>query len=299
MKNEFTKYEKSRKYGIRSEETVIMSISMTSNSLSENAQYNLNKATAELSETMTRLSTGLTINSASDDAAGLAISEGIKAEINIKTQGVNNAKSGVNLLNVADGALSSMTDMTQRLLLLAQQASNGTVNSGQRANIGAEFGRVLSALGSVADSTSFNGIKLLDGSASNITIQLGSETADKETLAINSAKLSALGLSGLTISAGTTVSNAVSMVAKLKAAIDTLSSQRAAVGAQQSVLNNDINSISLNIVALSQSRSSIIDIDVAKETADLALGQVKQQAAVIVVSQANSSSQVALALLKG
>lgn len=276
-----------------------MALNINTNILSQSAQYNLNKTSNALASTMTRLSTGMKINNASDNAAGLAIAQGMTADINIKTQGISNANDGVNLLNVADGALSSMTDMSQRLLLLAQQASNGTVNSGQRANIGAEFGKVLSAIGSISSSTTFNGIKLLDGTASNIIIQLGATVKDKETIKLSSATLSALKLSGLVISAGTTVSNAVSMVAKLKTAIDTLSSQRAAVGAQQSVLNNDISSIGLNINALNQSKSSIMDIDVAQETANLTLLQIKQQAAVSVLSQANSQPQIALSLLKG
>lgn len=276
-----------------------MTLNINSNQLSLSAQYNLGKTSNALANTMTRLSTGLKINNASDNAAGLAIAQGMTADINIKSQGISNAQDGVNLLNVADGALSSMTDRAQRLLLLAQQASNGTVNSGQRANIGAEFGKVLSAIGSMANSTSFNGINLLDGTASNILIQLGAAATDKETIALGSVTLSALGLSGLVISAGTTVSNAVSMVAKLKTAVDSLSTQRANVGAQQSVLNSDIESIGLNINALNQSRSSIMDIDVAQETANLTLYQIKQQAAVSVLSQANSQPQIALSLLKG
>ncbi|RUR09588.1 flagellin [Legionella sp. km772] len=276
-----------------------MALNINSNILSLNAQYNLNKTTNNLSNTMTRLSTGLKINTASDNAAGLAIAQGFTADINISSQGLNNAQDGINLLNVADGALSSMTDMAQRLLVLAQQASNGTVSSSQRGNIGSEFGKVLTALGAIGDNTSFNGTKLLDGTASNIIIQLGASATDKETIKLDSAKLDALSISGISISSSTTVSNAVSLVVKLKAAVDILSSNRAKVGAQQSVLNSDIVSIGLKINALSQSRSSIMDIDVAQETANLTLFQIKQQAAVSILSQANSQPQIALSLLNG
>lgn len=287
------------KNGIRSEETEIMALNINSNNLSLSAQYNLNKTTNMLANTMTRLSTGLKINSASDNAAGLAIAQGFTADINISNQGISNAQDGVNLLNVADGALSSMNDSLQRLVVLAQQASNGTLASSQRGNIGAEFSKIMTALGSIADNTSFNGIKLLDGTASNIVIQLGSEVTDKETIAIGSSKLSDLSISGFAINNNTTVSAAVSMVGTLKAAIDMISTNRAQVGAQQSVLNSDIASIGLKINALSQSRSSIMDIDVAQETANLTLFQIKQQAAVSILSQANSQPQIALSLLSG
>lgn len=276
-----------------------MTLNINSNILSLNAQYNLNKTTNSLAGTMTRLSTGLKINTASDNAAGLAIAQGFTADINISTQGQSNAQDGINLLNVADGALSSMTDMAQRLLVLAQQASNGTVSSSQRGNIGAEFGKVLTSLGAIADTTSFNGTKLLDGTASNITIQLGATATDKETISLGSAQLAALSISGLSISNATSVGAAVSMVVKLKAAVDALSAARANVGAQQSVLNSDITSIGLKINALAQSKSSIMDIDVAQETANLTLYQIKQQAAVSVLSQANSQPQIALKLLQG
>lgn len=276
-----------------------MALNINSNNLSLSAQYNLNKTTNMLANTMTRLSTGLKINSASDNAAGLAIAQGFTADINISNQGISNAQDGVNLLNVADGALSSMNDSLQRLVVLAQQASNGTLASSQRGNIGAEFSKIMTALGSIADNTSFNGIKLLDGTASNIVIQLGAETTDKETIAIGSSKLSDLSISGFAINNNTTVSAAVSMVGTLKAAIDMISTNRAQVGAQQSVLNSDIASIGLKINALSQSRSSIMDIDVAQETANLTLFQIKQQAAVSILSQANSQPQIALSLLSG
>lgn len=192
-----------------------------------------------------------------------------------------------------------MNDSLQRLVVLAQQASNGTLASSQRGNIGAEFSKIMTALGSIADNTSFNGIKLLDGTASNIVIQLGSEATDKETIAIGSSKLADLAINGFTIDNNTTVSAAVSMVGTLKAAIDMISTNRAQVGAQQSVLNSDIASIGLKINALSQSRSSIMDIDVAQETANLTLFQIKQQAAVSILGQANSQPQIALSLLSG
>lgn len=276
-----------------------MALNINTNILSLNSQYNLGKSTNELSKTMTRLSTGLKINTASDNAAGLAIAQGLTADINIYNQGVSNAQDGNNLLNVADGALQSMTDNLQRLVTLAQQASNGTFGSSQKANIGAEFTKILAAVDAIGTNTTFNGIKLLDGTASSITIQLGAVASDKETIKIDSAKLSALGISGLSISGSTTVSAAVSMVVKLKAAIDLLSTNRANVGAQQSVLNSDIASLGLKINALSQTKSSIMDIDVAQETANLTLFQIKQQAAVSILAQANSQPQIALSLLSG
>ena len=192
-----------------------------------------------------------------------------------------------------------MSDNLQTLVGLAQQAANGTASTGQKGNIGAEFGKILSSVTSIGKNTTFNGINLLDGTASAITIQLGGTANEKETLKIDSAKLSALGISGLQISGGTTVSAAVSMVVKLKAAIDKISTNRANVGAQQSVLNSDISSLGLKVNALTQTKSSIMDIDVAQETANLTLYQIKQQAAVTVLSQANSQPQIALSLLSG
>ena len=276
-----------------------MALNINTNILSLNAQYNLGKTSSALAQTMTRLSTGLKINSASDNASGLAIANGLTADITIYKQGISNAGDGVNLLNVADGALQSMSDNLQTLVGLAQQAANGTASTGQKGNIGAEFGKILSSVTSIGKNTTFNGINLLDGTASAITIQLGGTANEKETLKIDSAKLSALGISGLQISGGTTVSAAVSMVVKLKAAIDKISTNRANVGAQQSVLNSDISSLGLKVNALTQTKSSIMDIDVAQETANLTLYQIKQQAAVTVLSQANSQPQIALSLLSG
>ncbi|CAN7405694.1 flagellin [Rhizobium sp. LjRoot30] len=292
-----------------------MPLSINTNIASLNAQYNLSKTANSLANSMTRLSAGLRI-SGSDPAERLAAALAGSGTLGQSSSFAGNSAHDVtNMLSVADSALSSTTDSLQRMLLLAQQAANGTTSAAQKENIGAEFSKVKSAIESISKNTSFNGEKLLSVSegATGVLTYRTSETATEQIDLSKNALYSSNAEDGILtrsygdyhllssgntpasskemkITAETTVEEATDMVVALKGMIDGVSSARATVGATQSVLNYDMQSRALNASQLSQSTSSIMDIEVVRETANLALDQIRQQASVSILSRTNENA---------
>ena len=247
-----------------------------------------------------RLSSGLRIARAADDAAGLAISERLRAQVRSLDQAGRNAQDGVSLVQTAEGATSEVTSNLTRLRELAVQASNGTLNTGDRAALNEEFQALTTEIERVANQTTFNGINILDGSqsSSGIDIQVGTESGEVINVGVNDLNISALGLVSGSVSFDvTTVSLASAAIDTIDAAIDTVTSFRGDLGAIQNRLESAVRSISSTSENLSAAESRIRDLDIAKETANLTKNSILQQAAVSVLAQANTQPQLALSLL--
>lgn len=275
-----------------------MAISINTNVGSLMSQKNLNTSSDRLRQSMSRLSSGLRVRSAADDAAGLAISETFKAKIRSLDQAQRNANDGVSLAQTADGALSEMGSMLGRMRELAVQAKNGTVHADQRAHLAQEFGELKEEITRIANSTEFNGVKLLDGSnASGINFQVGSgNTADDTlTLSLAEASVSALALNAATLSDETAAGTALGSI---DGAIKGIAERRATLGAMQNRLQVTMSNISTYKTNLEAANSRIVDVDVAAETARLTREQILVQAGASMLAQANQSPQIALSLLR-
>jgi len=275
-----------------------MGLRINSNILSLNARSNLANVSERLSGNFSRLSSGLRIASAADDAAGLGISERLRSQIRSLNQAGRNAQDGISLVQTAEGALGQTNENLARLRELAIQSANGTLNSGDRAIIASEFNALTSEIGRVSTDTAFNGVQLLDGSATNLDIQVGIESGQTIGITLSSVSQSGLGLDGV----GFNVSSATAATAALNtidAAIDSVASFRGNLGAIQNRLGSAIRSIASTSENLSAAEPRIRDVDVAFETADLTRNSILQQAAISVLSQANVQPQLALSLLGG
>lgn len=273
-----------------------MGLRVNTNLASLNAQRNLSNTTNRLSRSFERLSSGLRINRAADDAAGLAISEGFRAEIRSLQQAQRNSLDAISLVQIAEGAMEETGNILIRLRELGIQAANGTLGSGERASLNSEFQDLLDEIDRIAQVTEFNGIRILADVTASVTFQVGVNGTSSDTITVSgvAATASALGVTNLTVStqllAGQTLST-------LDTAIRTIASLRATFGTTQNRLESTIRSIATAVENLSAAESRIRDVDVAAETAELTRNQILQQAGVSVLAQANVSTQVALALL--
>jgi len=272
-----------------------MGLRVNTNLFSLNAQRNLSNVSSRLAGNFSRLSSGLRIASAADDAAGLGISERMRAQIRSLDQAGRNAQDGISLVQTAEGALSETTTNLARMRELAVQASNGTLNTGDRAALDEEFTALTNEIARVADQTTFNGINLLNAS-STLDIQVGTESGENISISVDDMTESGLGLSGASFDL-TTTSNASAVLSTIDTAIDSVTTFRGDLGAIQNRLSSAIRSISNVRENLSGAESRIRDVDVARETADLTRNSIMQQAALSVLSQANVQPQLALNLL--
>jgi len=275
-----------------------MGLRINTNVFSLNAQRNLSKATSRLGSSFSKLSTGLRIANASDDAAGLAISERLRAQVRSLGQASRNANDGISLVQTAEGALNETSSILTRMRELAVQASNGTLSNTDKNTLQEEFSALSSEVDRIADSTSFNNVNLLDTASNAITIQVGSgTTAGTDTIDItfDSAKSAALGISSLDIGSGGSASAAITAI---DTAINSVSSLRGSLGAAQNRLQSTITNLDVRVETLSAAESRIRDVDVAKETAELTRNTILQQAEISVLTQANLQPQSALTLLQ-
>src|SRR5262245_54082744 len=273
-----------------------MGLRVNTNVLSLNAQRNLSAVTDRLAGNYARLSSGLRIATAADDAAGLGISERMRAQIRSLLQAGRNAQDGVSLVQTAEGSLNEVNANLTRMPELAIQASNGTLNDGDRAAVDNEFQELIAEIDRIAQQADFNGTQLLDGSVATVDIQVGTEAGETVTISLEDMSETALGLDGGTFDL-TTVTNAQAALATIDAAIDSVSSFRGSLGAFQNRLLSSVRSISTSRENLSAAESRIRDVDVAHETADLTRNSIMQQAATAVLAQANVQPQLALSLL--
>ena len=271
-----------------------MGLRVNTNVSSLTAQRNLAAVTGRLQGNFARLSSGLRIATAADDAAGLGISERMRSQIRSYGVAGRNAQDGISLTQTAEGALGEVSNNLTRMRELAVQAANGTLTTTDRATLDTEFQSLITEIDRVASDTSFNGVTLLDGTTSSLSIQVGVNSGDTIAVNLASSTAASLGISSLAV---TSTALASAALATIDTAINTVSTNRGDLGATQNRLNSVIASISNARENLSAAESRIRDVDVAAETADLTRNSIMQQAAVSVLAQANVQPQLALNLL--
>jgi flagellin len=259
------------------------------------AQRNLNEVSTRLQGNYSRLSSGLRIARAADDAAGLGISERMRAQIRGFEVAERNTLDGVSLVQTAEGALNEVNNILTRMRELAVQSANGTMSTTDRATIDTEFQALSSEIDRIAGTATFNGVTLLDGTTTALDIQTGINAGEVITISLQDTTTTTLGLSGLDV---TSVANSNTALAALDASIDTVVVARGALGAAQNRMTSSIASIANTRENLSAAESRIRDVDVATETSDLTRNSILQQAAVAVLGQANVQPQLALQLLR-
>jgi len=269
-----------------------MGLRVNTNIASLTAQRNLGAVTSRLQGNFARLSSGLRIATAADDAAGLGISERMRAHIRSLTVAGRNAQDGVSLTQTAEGAMQEISNNLGRMRELAVQAANGTLTTADRATLDTEYQALISEVDRIATQTTFNGVSLLDSSATT-SIQVGSQAGETITVTFSDVTAATLGLTGNITSAA----NATTELGTLDTAIDSVSTARGALGASQNRMQSAIASIASARENLAAAESRIRDVDVAMETADLTRNSIMQQAATSVLAQANVQPQLALSLL--
>ncbi len=269
---------------------------VNTNLMSLNAQRNLNKTQGSLQNALQRLSSGLRINSAKDDAAGLAISERFTAQIRGLNQGARNSADAISLAQTAEGALAEMTTTVQRIRELSIQARNATNNTGDRAALNTEVQQLSEELARVA-STKFNGQAILSAGGTSYTFQVGANAGD--TIQITTLNIAAEAAFG-SVTGGdiTTAANASAMITRADNLLDLINTQRANLGAVQNRFESVIRNTQNTAENLSASRSRILDADFAAETAALSRAQILQQAGISMLAQANTAPQGVLSLLQ-
>jgi len=267
-----------------------------------NAQNVMTKNTRSMSATMEQLSTGSRINSAKDDAAGLAIGQTQTSQIRGLNQAVRNLNDGVNLLQTAEGALNETTNMLQRMRELAVQSASGTYSTTQRSYLATEFNALGSQIDKIASETTWNGYTVLTGTTGGTTTGTFSFQAGQTSGQTIDVAIGFMGLSGLAMTASavgvSTAASASSTLATIDAALNTVNSQRATIGAavnRMTYAADNLTNISANTSA---SRSTIMDTDYATASTNLSKTQIIQQAATAMLAQANQQPQSVLSLLK-
>lgn len=277
-----------------------MGFQINNNLAANNSYRNLNNTQNDLSKSLEKLSTGLRINRAGDDAAGLSISEGLKAQVTGSAQAARNAQDGISVIQTAEGALTEVHSILQRVRDLAVQAGNDSNNSDARDAIKDEVNALGGELKRIGDSTNFNGTKLLNGSATAVTFQVGAgdqATEDQIVLDLSGADVSAL---GTTISALTfdTSANALLSITAADTAIKDISAERSNLGATQNRLEHTIKSLNVAGENLQAAQSRIADVDMAQEMVKFTKANILSQAGTAMLAQANQSSQGVLSLLR-
>jgi flagellin len=274
-----------------------MGLRVNTNIASLNAQRNLTTVTNQLNSSYRKLSTGLRITTAADDAAGLAISERLRSRVRSLDQAKRNSNDGISLVQTAEGALSEVSNILVRMRELAVQANNATVSDSDRKTLNEEFGNLVKEANRIARSTEFNGINLLDGTSSNLTFQVGFGTntaVDQIGVSLSPALSTTLGIASLDIGSTGIPGSAMTVI---DTAIDTVTSLRGSLGATQNRLQSTISNLGVAVENLSAAQSRVRDVDVASETAQLTRNSILQQASISILAQSNVAPQSALSLI--
>ena len=273
-----------------------MGLRVNTNVASIGAQRNLYNVTSRLQGNYSRLSSGMRISTAADDAAGLGISEKMRSQIRSYQVAGRNAMDGLSMSQTAEGALGEVGNILARMRELAVQGANGTLSADDRTTINTELTALENEITRISTETEFNGVSLLDGSATAATgIQVGIDAGETIDLDFQTGRdATTLGVNGLTVNDATAAGTAITAI---DAAITTVSTARGDQGAAQNRLQSAIRSIQTVTENLSAAESRIRDVDVAYETADLSRNSILQQAATSVLAQANAQPQLALSLL--
>ena len=275
-----------------------MALTVNTNVASRNAQRNLATNQSSLSNVFQRLSSGLRVNSAKDDAAGLAVAEGLSSLVRGNNVALRNANDGISVGQTADGALGQIAINLQRIREIAVQSANGSISDTQRTYLQKEVTQLTDEITRVISGTDFNGTKLLDGTSSSINIQVGSGSASTDSISVGLANLSQLNsnISG-TIDV-TSTSNATTALGQIDSDLSAVIGSRADFGAVQNRFDAVIANLQTYTESLTAARGRIVDADFAAETASLTRGQILQQASTAILAQANALPQNALTLLK-
>lgn len=276
-----------------------MGMVINTNTMAINAQKNLSRTSSSLSTSMARLSSGKRITAAKDDAAGLAISEKMKAQIRGLGQAERNANDGISLVQTAEGAMDEISGMLIRMRELSVQAANGTTDSAQKGFLNNEFSQLATEITRIADSTTFNGTQLLNGSSS-VALQVGTGTSSSvDQMTVNLVDVSADTTTMGSVASDniSTASGALTAVAHLDTAITNLSEQRGKLGAVQNRLSSTVRNLATQRENLSAANSRIRDVDVADESVKMTKSQILMQAGTSVLAQANQVPSMALSLL--
>ncbi|MEM6960128.1 MAG: flagellin [Myxococcota bacterium] len=282
-----------------------MGISIVTNVPSLNAQNQLNNTQNALNRSLGRLSSGLRINRASDDAAGLAISEKLKSQIRSMSQAERNAMDAISLLQTAEGAMGEISGILTRMRELSVQAANDTVGSTERGFIDQEISALRDELDRLAEVSDFNGRALIDGTGTGFTFQVGINNTTNDRISVSIADMHASQLGTTTVTGGvgaidvTSITGAQAALAVLDEAISDVSSGRADLGAIQNRMEVTIANLQTSRENLTEANSRIRDTDVAAETAALTRANILVQAGTSVLAQANQAPQIALSLLGG
>ena len=275
-----------------------MALSINTNSVSLNAQRNLSMSASSLSTSMQRLSSGLRVNSAKDDAAGLAIAERMQAQVRGNTVGIRNAGDAISLSQTAEGAIGKVGDMLQRMRELAVQSANATNSETDRTNLQAEFTQLSDEITRTIDSTRFNGTTILK-TAGNQVYQVGADSTDVITVAtvdVSAVAGMATALAGTVT--GTDGTNARTAIGNIDTALASINTERAKFGAVQNRFEAVISTLQVATENQAASRGRIMDADFATETANLSRSQILQQAGTAMVAQANQLPQMVLSLIR-
>ena len=260
-----------------------MSLRINQNTDAFNAYRNLSVTQGQMSKSLEKLSSGFRINRAADDAAGLAISEGLRAQVGGLKVAVRNAQDGISVAQTAEGALTEVHSMLQRMNDLAVQYNNGTQNTESQAALQAEFDALTSEIGRIQDNTKFNGVALFPATAATLTFQVGYDNADTIDVAVESVDVSGALISD---------SNSVQTV------ITAVSTARADLGAIQNRFEHTINNLNVAVENLSASESRIRDTDMASEMVNFTRANILSQAGTAMLAQANQAPQSVLQLLR-
>jgi len=284
---------------------------INTNIASLNSQRFLSQSQMSLQTSMLRLSSGLRVNSAADDAAGLAISDKMTSQIRGMTVAVRNANDGISMVQTADSAMASLSDTLQRMRDLAVQAANfGATSSSDRAKLNTEFKQLSKELGRIIQNTQFNGKNILNGSLSGVNFQIGANTQTNNQVSItvgnllnasgigSMASLTAAGGAHVSIGSNATSTTARSTISVIDTAIKKIDTLRATLGAVQNRFTTTISNLQSSIENQTAARSRIQDADFAAETSNLSRAQILQQAGTAMLAQANQSNQSVLSLLR-
>ena len=279
-----------------------MPMTINTNIISLNAQRNLNGSQSSLATSMQRLSSGLRVNSAKDDAAGLAIAERMNAQVRGMNVAVRNANDGISLAQTADGALSSIGDSLQRMRELAVQARNSTNSDSDKDSLNLEYQQLSNEITRVLGGTTFNGKAILGADAGTLTFQVGANVTTNDSINVATSNMTADPLVTTVTSAsiGSTADATAlaTVIQNIDAALDDINSQRAIYGASQNRFSAVITNLQTSVENQSAARSRIMDADFAAETAAMSRAQILQQAGTAMVAQANTLPQQVLKLLQ-
>ena len=267
-----------------------MAQTINTNVSSMNAQRNLSMSQGSLKTSMERLSSGLRVNNSKDDAAGLAIADRMNAQIKGINVALRNANDGISLAQTAEGALSTVTDVLQRMRELAVQAQNGSNGTSDRANLNTEYAQLSAEVTRIASQTKFNGAAIVGASAGAQTFQVGANNGD--TLSVTTTTVTTVG------GDLTTAANASTALAAIDTQLDTVTTQRATYGSVINRIQFAIQNLQVTGENQQAARGRIMDADFAQETSNLSRSQILQQAGTAMVAQANQVPQQVLQLLR-